>query len=112
MTHNKRINLWASIVDGIVADYRRLSNACDAARQAGTLDPHGPLHDAVWRMFAGMLERVDEDGWIAWFIYDNDCGANAMTAKGCGKGMATKIKTSRQLARLIVASEDHIRPNK
>lgn len=111
MTRIKRINLWQSIVDGIVADYRRLDNACDSALTAGAMDPSGPLYDAIWRSFSGMLDRLDVDGWITWFIYENECGKKSMEAKGCGKRGVTPIKTSRHLARLIVESEEHSREN-
>lgn len=103
----KRIDLWQSIVDGIVTDYRRLDNACEAAMKAGAMDADGLLYDAIWRSFQGMLERIDEHGWIVWFIYENDCGEKAMRAKGGGKRGMTPIKTTRHLARLIVESEEH-----
>jgi hypothetical protein len=105
MTRIKRINLWQSIVDGIVTDYRRLDKACDAALTAGAMDPSGPLYDAIWRSFSGMLDRLDVNDWITWHIYENECGAKSLEAKGCGKRAMTPIKTSRDLARLIVESE-------
>ena len=111
MTRIKRIDLWQSIVDGIVTDYRRLDNACDAALTAGAMAQSGPLYDAIWRSFSGMLDRLDVDGWITWFIYENECGEKAMQAKGCGKRGMTPIKTTRHLARLIVESEEHSREN-
>ena len=111
MIRNKRIDLWQTITDGIVADYKRLDHACDAAMKAGAMDANGPLYEAIWRSFQGMLERIDEDGWITWFIYDNDCGKKQREAKGCGKRGMTPIKTSRHLARLIVESEEHSREN-
>jgi len=111
MTRIKQINLWESIVNGIVTDYRRLDNACDAAMKAGAMDPSGPLHDAIWRSFSGMLERIDVDDWITWFLYENECGKKSMEAKGCGKRGMTPIKTPRHLARMIVESEEHSRMN-
>lgn len=104
MTRIQKINHWQPIVAGIVADWRRLDGACDAAMKAGCMDPEGPLHDAIWRSFQGMLERVDVDGWISWFIYDNGCGSKGAEAKGCGKRGMRPIKTERDLAVLIVAS--------
>jgi hypothetical protein len=109
MTRIKRIDLWQSIVDGIVTDYRRLDNACSAALAAGAMDPNGPLYDAIWRSFQGILERIDDAGWINWFIYENECGQKARKSKGRGKRGMTPIKTTRQLARLIVESEEHSR---
>ena len=111
MTRINRLSLWQSIVDGIVTDYKRLDNACDAAMKAGAMDVNGPLYEAIWRSFQGMLERIDEDGWINWFIYDNDCGKKQRKVKGCEKRGMTPIKTSRHLARLIVEAEEHSREN-
>lgn len=111
MTRIKKITRWQTIVDGIVTDYRRLDNACDAAIKAGSMDLSGPLYDAIWRGFSGMLEQLDVDGWITWFIYENKCGKNARKAKGCGRRGMTPIKTTRHLARLIVESEEHSRTN-
>jgi len=107
MTRNKRIDFWQTITDEIVADYKRLDHACDAALTAGAMDPSGPLHDAIWRSFSGMLDRLDVDGWIKWFIFENECGKKAMEAKGAGKLGMKPIQTTRQLARLIVESEEH-----
>lgn len=111
MTRIKRIDHWQSIVDGIVTDYRRLDNACAAALKAGAMDSNGPLFDAIWLCFDGMLKRIDVDGWISWFIFDNDCGKKAMQATASGKRKIKPIKTPRHLARLIVASEEHSRKN-
>lgn len=107
MSRLERIATWERSADEIVGHYKRLSAACDAAIQAGAHDINGPLHDAIWRAFSGMLAQIDVHDWLNWFIYENDCGAKAMEAKGCGKPGPTPIKTTRQLARLIVESEEH-----
>jgi len=110
MNRTERIQRLTEIVSGIVADFQRLDAACDAAIKAGAMDPCGPLYDAIWRAWGCLLERIDEDGWISWFIYENDCGKKAKEAKGCGKRGMTPIRTARQLARLIVESEDAAKP--
>lgn len=109
MPRIKRINFWKNIIEGIITDYRRLDAACDSAMKAGAMDPSGPLHDAIWRSFSGILDRIDVDDWISWYIYENECGKKAMQAKGCGKRGIMPIKTCRDLARLIVESEEHSR---
>ena len=106
MTRIKRINHWQTVIDGIVTDYKRLNNACNAAIKAEAMDPSGPLYDAIWRAFGGLMDRLDQDGWINWYIYDNDCGKKQMQAKGCGRRGLSPVKTSWHLARLIVESED------
>ena len=108
---NNRIDRWQTTVDDIVADYRRLNSACDAALKAGAMDANGPLYDAIWKCFHTMLDRIDVDGWISWFIYDNECGKKQHKAKGYGKRGATSIKTSCHIARLIVESKDYSQKN-
>jgi urease accessory protein UreF len=107
----KRINHWKAITDGIVADYKRLDNACYAAMNAGAMDANGPLYQTIWRAFQGMLDRIDVDGWIDWFIHDNDCGKRQLEAKGYWSHGKRPIKTTRHLARLIVESEEHPTPD-
>ena len=107
MTRIRRISHWETIVAGIVAHYRRLDAACDAALNAGVMDPNGPLFEAIWKSFESMLALLDVDDWIIWFIHENACGDKALEAKGCGKGPRRPVKTCRDLARLIVESEEH-----
>lgn len=100
----ERIDFLETMASGIVADYKRLDAACDAAMKAGAMDPNGPLHEAIWRAFQGMLERLDTEGRIAWFIYDNLCGEKEYKVRA-GNGRATPVRTCRQLARIIAESE-------
>ena len=74
MKQAEQINLWEILVNDIVADYKHLNHACNAAMKAGCLDINGSLFDAIWRTFSRMLERIDVDGWIAWHIYENEIG--------------------------------------
>ena len=106
MTRIKQINHWQSIVDAIVTDYRKLDGACDAALEAGAMDANGKLYDAIWKTHSNLLAKIDVDGWIGWHIYENACGKKEKEAKGCGRRKLRPIKTSRDLAHLIVESEE------
>ena len=106
MKRTEQIDRWQKIVECIVADYKRIDHAQDAAMKAGCFDPNGQLCSAMSLAWDGMLDRVDVDGWIAWFIYENECGKKKLAAKGCGKRGKRPIKTARQLATLIVESEE------
>ena len=110
MTRQEKISLWEIIVGGIVDDYQRLDGACVAAIKAGCMEPNGPLHEAVWRAFDGMLDRIDEEGWINWFIYDNKCGEKEMKAKIGEHKKAKTVKTTRHIATLIVDSVETPKP--
>lgn len=106
MKKSDRIKHWQKIIDMIVSDYKRLDEACDTAIEAGALNCSGPLFDAIWRAFEDMLKLVDHEGWINWFIYENDCGAKGMNASSYEKIKMKPIKTTRHLAQIIVESED------
>lgn len=101
----KRINHWQRIIDSVLVVYVRLDGHCDAAIAAGAMDSNGPLFDAIWRGFETMLKHIDHDGWIRWHIYENKCGENEFAAKCSSMRRAVKIKTTRDLAKLIAKSE-------
>jgi hypothetical protein len=108
MTRNQRIKHWERLITAIVADYKALDAACNAANAAGCLDPNGRLFAATWRVFEGMLDRVDSSGWIAWFIYENQCGERGRIAVVMRNGKAIKtrpIKTPLDLAKIITKEE-------
>ena len=105
-TKKQRLAFWTMVINGTVASHKRLDKACDEAMKAGALDSNGPLYDAIWRSFETMLDHIDPDKWISWFIYDNGCGKKGLEAKGKSKSPMRKIKTSRQLAQVILESEE------
>lgn len=103
MNRNQEIKHWRTIINEVVRDYRRLERACEAAIKAGTMDIDGPLHEAIWKAFQGMLERIDSHScWIAWFIWDNDCGKKGYEARLPGDKEPRRITATHQLATLIV----------
>lgn len=58
-----------------------------------------------------MLQRTDVEGWISWFIYDNDLGKRKLKAGWRPSQYVPRlsmrpITTTRLLARLIVAEEE------
>ena len=101
----KRIKHWQRIIEEVLVVYTRLDHSCDAAISAGAMDSNGPLFDAIWRGFETMLKHIDHDGWIRWYIYDNDCGEKSFAAKCSGMRKAVPIRTASDLAKLIAKSE-------
>lgn len=101
MTKAQKTTLWESKINRIVKAYKRLDEACDKADECGTLATSGKLFEAIWNAFEEMLRMIDHEGWIAWYIYDNDCGAKGYTASN-GKKKTKPINKSRDLAKLIV----------
>jgi 23S rRNA pseudoU1915 N3-methylase RlmH len=104
MTKQERINQWEKKIKQIVGNYKRLSAACDEANEAGCLDTDGKLHTAIWLSFDLMMVHIDQQEWLEWYIYDNDCGSKKMEAGYDSK--LSKITTPRQLAKLIVEDEN------
>jgi len=104
MNKEERIEQWTKKIEKIVFNYKDLSKWCDAADSAGVLNCSGPLFHAIWSAFESMLQMVDRHDWISWYLFENDCGAKKMEAGHDGK--VSKITTSRQLAKIIVKSEE------
>ena len=104
LTNSEAIEAWEIKITSLVEDYKQLTACCDAAYDAGALDPEGKLYTAIWNAYDNMLQHIDVAGWISWYIFDNDCGAKEMEA-GYGDEINT-IKTPLDLARLIVTDQN------
>jgi hypothetical protein len=101
------IDELTTILLDVEARYRRLDAAMSAARAAGCLDIEGELHNAAWHVFDGWIRHLDKhftDGWLSWWIYDNEFGRKAFEASGSRKARLRSIRTARQMARLILDS--------
>ena len=106
MNKPQRIAAWEAKIVPIVAAFQRLRDATDKANEAGTLDLHGELFQAMWSAFDVPLGLIDVGGWIGWYLYDNRCGKRGFEATPCDGKKRRKVRTPRQLARLIVGWED------
>jgi hypothetical protein len=95
----KTIDEITADIDKITAAFERLNKACDKAADAGCLDTEGELFSAIWDSFDALIWTIDTDMWIAWYLWENECGKNAMKA---GYDEENKpITNSRELAELI-----------
>ena len=106
MNKPQRIAAWEAKIAPIVEVFQRLRDATDNANSAGTLDPNGELFMATWSAFEELLKLIDSGDWICWFLYDNRCGKRGFEATPCAGKKRRKVRTTRQLARLIVEWED------
>ena len=104
LTNSESIEAWENKITSLVEDYKELTACCDAAYDAGALDPEGKLNTAIWNAYDNMLQHIDVAGWISWYIFINDSGAKALEA-GYGDEL-NAIKTPLDLARLIVADQN------
>ena len=63
---------------------------CEVSDRLARLFPglcDSPVHEAIWGTFNELRDVVaeklgDDDGWIEWFIWENDCGAKSLEANG------------------------------
>lgn len=104
MTNKERIDKWEEKIERIVKDYKHLTACCNACFDAGVLDIDGNFYQSIWKTHDGLLEMIDKFDWLSWYLYENNCGAEKMEAGYDGK--LNEITTPRQLAKLIVETED------
>lgn len=86
-------------LDKLLDEYRELSDACDAARAAGCLEVEGRLQNAMWSSIETVISFLDPDGWIMWYILENDYGSKGYDAGYHGN--LKPIKTTSDLLWLI-----------
>ena len=104
-TKQQRIKEWELKVKKIVAHYKKLDALMNKLNELGMCDtsPNG-LHETVFGTVEELLEMIDVAGWLSWYIHDNECGQRARPAGYDGK--SKPIRTERDIAKLIVESED------
>lgn len=102
---SKRYEYWTEVVETSVSKYKDLNKACEAASKSGTLDPNGPLFNAIWMSFDSMLSLINPDGWIGWYIYDNECGKRKLKASTDKDKPLKKIDTNSKLVNFLVEIE-------
>jgi hypothetical protein len=83
----------------LINQYKDLDEACTAARNAGCLDIDGRLQACIWSTVETVINFFDPEGWIMWYILDNDYGAKSMKAGFAGD--LKPIKTVEDLFHLM-----------
>ena len=101
MSKKEQTKEWKRKIDECVKVYKSLDELYESMKFIGIMHIEGSIFQTIFHSFETMLDLVDYNGWIAWHIYDNDCGDSERDAKI--KGKKTKIRTSQQLAKVIVA---------
>ena len=67
-------------VTNLIGAYEKYDKVTHNAIVAGCLDVNGPLYTAFSELVMRSLALVDDNGWIDWFIYENDLGLKGMKA--------------------------------
>ena len=80
---------------------------CETYLEPLKLAPESPVYSVIWTLQDAMTDAVsrlvgDRDAWLSWYRYDTAMGAKAMEAQISGK--TYKVRTLKQLARVIVES--------
>jgi hypothetical protein len=83
----------------LLEEYKELSDACDAARAAGCLEIEGRLQNAIWSSIETVISFFDPEGWIMWYILENEYGDKGYDAGY--KGDMKPIKTPEDLFQLM-----------
>jgi hypothetical protein len=97
----------------LVARYKRLNAAwkplTDAVKNhdfpawTESYSAFDALTDAVAIRIGDPMMGTQHSSWLAWYIYDNNCGEKAMQAKAGAWKKSRPIKTASDLAALIAA---------
>ena len=98
-----------TLISKLIDHKQALSKVFDAFYKVAGCNPEAPLPDASWKAFDAYTDLVaetigDKDGWLTWFIWENDCGQKGM--KAGFKGKTKKVKTVEDLIGLIDKPKD------
>lgn len=87
----------------LIEEYKNLDKACEAARKAGCLEVEGNLQNCIWSTVETIISFFDPQGWIMWYILENDYGDKGYDAGY--KGKMKPIKTIEDLLWVMYAEE-------
>ena len=92
---------WLASFKQIDAAYQKLRDAFGATPESEVVKALYETHGEYTKLVS---EKVgDKDGWLEWFLWENDAGAKGLEAKAPGWKKARKIKTVKDLEAIIVA---------
>lgn len=88
----------------LIEEYKDLDEACTAARKAGCLEIEGRLQTCIWSTIETVISFFDPDGWIMWYILENEYGTKGYDAGY--KDNTKPIKTPEDLLWVMKIGED------
>ena len=92
---------WLASFKQIEAAYQKLRDAFGATPESEIVKAMYDTHHEYTKLVA---EKVgDKDGWLEWFLWENNAGAKGLEAKAPCWKKARKIKTVKDLEAIIVA---------
>lgn len=84
--------------------YKNLEEACNAARKAGCLEIEGRLQATIWSAVETVISFFDPEGWIMWYILENEYGAKGYEAGYSGQ--VKPIRTPEDLLSILCIAND------
>ena len=97
--HLGNMKLTLQQLTRLLDEYRALDEACAAARAAGCLEIEGPLQNSIWSTLETVISFFDPNGWIMWYILENEYGAKGYDAGY--KGDMRPIRSPEDLLRVM-----------
>jgi len=92
------------LVEEFVVEQMRLGNLAQAiTREAGCCEFGDKFLDSYIKLLADYMGG-DKDGWIEWYIWENDMGKQRMEAGYVGK--SSRISNPKQLYKLIKQGQE------
>jgi hypothetical protein len=89
-------------------EYKKVESTCNSIEMLFGKNSDGDVQARFWQLFESYTKLVaiqvgDDYAWLNWFIWENDCGKNAMEAKAASWKKARKIRTVKDLEAIISA---------
>lgn len=89
-------------------EFKLVQESCDAIEALFGKDHEGRIQTHLYGLFESYSRLVsiqvgDDNKWLDWFIWDNDCGKKAMEANAPSWKKARKIRTVKDLEAIISA---------
>lgn len=104
MTKAERIEL----LDEWLNEFEKVESTCSLIESLFGKGPEGRIQTHLHGLFESYSRIVsvqvgDDNAWLQWFLWDNDCGKRAMEAKAKSWKKARKIRTVKDLEAIISA---------
>lgn len=86
------------ILKQIIGGYRDVEK--ELGKTGGVINTDCDLFSNFFKLQEILIDTIDPDGWISWYIYDNNGGRDGkiVTLNVGGKEVTRKIKTLKDLA--------------
>jgi len=83
----------------IIEQRKRVEKVFKDAGEVGIIDINGPFFDAIWQAIESITSVVDPEGWIDWYIYENDYGNGGTKVSIDGKEF--RVESTKDLYKLM-----------